>query len=122
MPKTYRLLIRGEIKVSLSQCHQKKDLKVAAQRPQTVSPAGSRESTPLDSNPPILDSDLTDFCSRLQITPSIRQFYEDEDDTDPDLCVSDQSSDIEEESELRRFTRALQEAQVIALKEEKKNK
>ncbi|KAI0266629.1 hypothetical protein BGY98DRAFT_939031 [Russula aff. rugulosa BPL654] len=92
------------------------------QRPQTVSPAGSRESTPLDSNLPILDSDLTDFCSRLQITPSIRQFYEDEDDTDPDLCVSDQSSDIEEESELRRFTRALQEAQVIALKEEKKNK
>jgi hypothetical protein len=63
---------------------------------------------------------LTDFCSRLHLTPAIRDFCDDDDN--PDLCVSDQSSDIEEESELKKFTRALQEAQIIALKKENKNR
>jgi len=53
-----------------------------------------------------LDPELTDFCSRLNITPAIREFH-DEDENGPDLCVSDQSSDIEEESKLKKFTQTL---------------
>jgi hypothetical protein len=64
---------------------------------------------------------LADFCSRHHITPAIREFH-DEDETGPDLCLSDQSSDIEEECELKKFTQALQKAQRAALKKEVKNK
>lgn len=85
-----------------------KNLKVAAQKPQTDSPAGSRECTPLNSNPLILDSDLTDFCSCLQITPSIRQFYEDENDTDSDLCVSDQFSKEGKEKQAGKVHKTIQ--------------
>jgi len=52
----------------------------------------------------VLDPDLTDFCSCLHITPTTREFCNDGDSSNPDLCVSDQSSDIEEELELKRFT------------------
>jgi len=61
---------------------------------------------------------LTDFCSRLNITPAI--FHDDEDDSDPDLSVSEKSSDIEEESQLRSFTQALKKAHIVALKKENK--
>jgi hypothetical protein len=66
-----------------------------------------------------LDLELTEFCSRYHITPTITEFQNDEDESD---CVSNQSSDIEEESELRKFSRALRNAQIIALKKEKEKK
>ena len=80
-----------------------------------------RESTPAFESLAdcVLDPEITDFCSRLQITPVSREFHN-EDDSDP--SVSNHSSDIEEESELKRFTQALQEAQIAALKREKDNK
>jgi hypothetical protein len=53
------------------------------------------------------------------ITPAIN---DDEGGSDSDLGVSNHSSDIEEEIELRRFTQALQTAQVTALKKENKKK
>jgi len=67
-----------------------------------------------------LDSELTDFCSCLHITPVIREFH-DEDNSDH-LSVSNHSSDVEEESELKRFTQALQTAQIAALTRENRNK
>ena len=70
----------------------------------------------------VLDPELTDFCSHHDITPAVGEIYDNQDDSDLDLCVSDQSSDIEEESELKRFSKALQDAQVIALKQGNKNK
>ena len=68
-----------------------------------------------------LDPEITDFCSRLNITPAIQEFS-DENESGPELCVSDQSSDIEEESELQKFSQALQIAQITALKKEMENK
>jgi hypothetical protein len=59
---------------------------------------------------------LANFCSRLDITPTITEFHDKEDQSNPDLCISDQFSDIEDESELKTFARALQTAQTIALK------
>jgi hypothetical protein len=50
--------------------------------------------------PTHLDPKLMDFCSRLNITPAIREFYDDGDESYPDLPLN-QSSDIEEESELK---------------------
>ena len=88
---------------------------------QTVPPTGSKEDT-THTLQSVLDPDLTDFCLRHHITPAFRELHEDEDNSCPDLCVSDQSSDIEDESKLKKFTWALQEAQIIALKEEKRNK
>ncbi|KAF8499581.1 hypothetical protein F5888DRAFT_1802076 [Russula emetica] len=81
-----------------------------------VSP--SREHTPFASDlqtESILEPELTDFCSRLHITPAIIEFH---DDDDSDI-VSNHSSDIEEETELRKFTQALQNGQNAALKREK---
>ncbi|KAF8504890.1 hypothetical protein F5888DRAFT_1631226 [Russula emetica] len=83
---------------------------------QAVSP--SREHTPFTSDlqtESILEPELTDFCSRLHITPAIMEFH---DDDDSDI-VSNHSSDIEEETELRKFTQALQNGQNAALKREK---
>jgi hypothetical protein len=85
----------------------------------------SRESTPLIVNSPTptecaLDPELTDFCSRFHITPVTREF--DENDSDLDHFVSDQSSDIEDESELKTFIQAFRMGQIAALKNEKKNK
>jgi hypothetical protein len=105
----------------------REDSKVAAQ---TVSLADTVESTLLDSNPSEPaecvpdgpDPNLTDFCSRIHFTPAIRPLDDDEGDTDHDLCVSDRSSDIQEEDELKQFTRALQRAQITAQNEEKKKK
>jgi hypothetical protein len=78
---------------------------------------------PAQTVPPTdLDPDLTDFCSRLHITPATREFHDDQDESDQDLCVSDHSSDIEEETELKRFTQALRNAQITALKNKNKNK
>jgi hypothetical protein len=74
-----------------------KDSTVAAQ---TVLP--SRESIPHALNSPtdcVLDPELTDFCSHLHITPAIGQFHNDDDDNDDsdlDHFVSNQSSEIEE--------------------------
>jgi len=73
----------------------KNDLTIPAQ---TVPP--HRESTPLTF-------DIND-------TPT-----DEEDDSD---IVSNQSSDIEDETELKRFTQALQRAQIAALKNEDKKK
>ena len=70
--------------------------------------AASAQTLPLTD----LDPEITDFCSRLNITPAIQEFS-DENESGPELCVSDQSSDIEEESELKRFTQALRNAQII---------
>ena len=63
------------------QHYQRKDLMIAAAA-QTV------PSTDLDP-------EITNFCSHLNITPAIREFH-DENESGPELCLSDQSSDIEE--------------------------
>jgi hypothetical protein len=76
----------------------------------------------LSVSPTDLDPELKDFCSRHHITPATREFHDDEDESGSDLCASNQSSDIEEESELKRFTQALQMAQINSLKKEKENK
>ena len=69
-----------------------------------------------------LDPELTDFCSCLQITPAVTEFY-DVDQSDTELCLSNQSSNIEEESKLKRFTQALRMAQITAaLKTQTKKK
>ncbi|KAF8488554.1 hypothetical protein F5888DRAFT_1639131 [Russula emetica] len=72
--------------------------------------------------PTDLDPELVDFCSRFHVTPAVREYHDDEDESDPHLCVSNQSSDIEEESELKTFSEALKKAQVAALKRVNKNK
>jgi hypothetical protein len=97
------------------QCHQKK--KVSKVTAQTVLPTPT-ECVP-ESN---LDQELTDFCSRLHITPVIKDFHDVEDDSDQENLLSDQSSDIEEESELQKFSQALRDAQIAALKTINKNK
>ena len=89
---------------------------------QTVLPdTGNTSNTPLASNSEsILDPELTDFCSRLHITPDVREFHDSEDDSDdPHLCVSNQSSEIEEETELKIFTQAFKRTQSVL---ERKNK
>jgi hypothetical protein len=91
-----------------------RDLIVAAAA-QTVSLLTPTEAAVTD-----LDPELTDFCLRLHITPAIREFHDDEGESDPDL--SNQSSDIEEESELKRFSEAFRMAQVTAMMKENKNK
>ena len=75
--------------------------------------------------PTQLDPELMNFCSYLNITPAIREFHDNEDKIHPNPCVSNhsnQSSDIEEESKLKKFTQALQKAQSITLEEQNKNK
>ena len=103
------------------QCHPKKLKQFAAQ---TVSL--DSESTPLASNL-CLDPELTDFCQCLHIMPAIREFHDDDDDDAGLNLIPDQSSDIDiedkaAESELKRFTHALQMAQIAALKKENKKK
>src|SRR5882757_3361565 len=53
------------------------------------------------------------------ITPAIN---DDGGESDSDPCLSNHSSDIEEESELRIFAQALRMAQVTALKKENKKR
>ncbi len=85
-------------------CHQKKRLSIAAQTVSSSTASSSMES--LESTDPapnpltILDPELRDFCTRLHITPVAREFHDQKDESDPHLCVSDQSSGIEEESSL----------------------
>ncbi|KAF8493767.1 hypothetical protein F5888DRAFT_1636511 [Russula emetica] len=89
---------------------------------QMVSPIESTPLTTSDSES-VLDLELTDFCTRLHITPDIREFHDDEDGSDPHLCVSDKSSDIEEVSQLNTsFTNAFRMGQLAVLKKEKENK
>ena len=69
----------------------------------------------------VLDPKLADFCTRLHITPEIREFHDDEDNSDPHPYVSDQSSDIDisyisdKDAELRRFIGAFQTTSDTAL-------
>ena len=63
---------------------------------------------------------MTEFCSFNHLTPTITEFYDDKDRNG--LCVSDQDSDIKEESKLKIFTQALQKAQITASQEERKEK
>jgi hypothetical protein len=72
---------------------------------QMVSPIESVPLTTSDSES-VLDPELMDFCTHLHITPDIREFHDDENGSDPHLCVSDESSDIEEVSQLNIFTNA----------------
>ena len=51
-----------------------------------------------------LNPEITDFCSRLNITPAIQEFP-DENESGPELCVSNKSSDIEEEQGVTRVNR-----------------
>lgn len=109
---------QDEIKSESVQCLQNNGLAVAAQ-----SDLLSTESTPSISNfLPNLDPDLADFCTWLHITPDIREFRNDERDSNTPVHVSDQSSNIEEISALKRFTQAFQTSQVIALKSGNKKK
>jgi hypothetical protein len=123
MPKIYRKPIRSvlrEIKmtltVSLFNITKKIDLAVAAK---TVLPTSNAESSLCSID---LDPELTDFCSHLEITPANREFYDNEADSDFDPSVSDHTFDIEQKSELKRFTQALQRAQTVTLKKEEENK
>ena len=54
-----------------------------------------------------LDPELIDFCSCFQITSAITEFHDDENQSDSELCAFNHSLDIEEESELKKFTQAL---------------
>ena len=67
-----------------------------------------------------LDPKLMDFCSRFQITPAITEFHDDENQSDH--YAFNHSLDIKEESELKKFTQALQMAQIDALNNGKKRK
>ena len=72
-----------------------------------------------------LNPELTDFCLHFHIIPNFREFHNDQNPSDLDLYVFNQSSnieDIEEESKLKNFTQALQNAHITALKTENKNK
>ena len=86
---------QDDIKDEFIQDHQRKDSDVMAQ---TVPPR--IESTPLTSN-----------------TPTDLECILDESDLD-----SDQSTEIEEESELKKFTHTLQKAQITLLKTANKNR
>ena len=66
--------------------------------------------------PTDLDPEIVDFCLCFHIAPTVREYYNDENNNDPHLCVSNQSSDIEEISELKKFSEALRNAQVAILK------
>jgi hypothetical protein len=79
-----------------------------------------RESTSTEYIPN-LDPELTAFCSCLSITPTITEFH-DEDDSIHNLSISNHSSDIEDESELQKFTQALQMAQRAASIRNKKKR
>ncbi len=52
----------------------------------------------------VLDLELMDFCFHHYIEPAIRDFNNNEDDSDPELPVSNQFTEIEEESALKKFT------------------
>jgi hypothetical protein len=87
---------------------KKKDLMVTAQ---IVAPSGestlpTHNLTPQSPMESVLDPELSEFCSHLNITPAITDFYKDEDHDNPAL-LTDSFSDIEEESELVQFTQIL---------------
>jgi hypothetical protein len=101
---------------------------------QTIPPSGESTLAPPTSNSmmpvieSVLDPELTEFCTRLHITPDIREFHDvEDDDIDPRPYVFDQSSDIsdsdkiEKESRLKTFLEAFRKTQV-APKTENKNK
>ena len=67
-----------------------------------------------------LDPKLMDFCSCFQITPAITEFHNDKNQSDH--YASNHSLDIEGESKLKKFSQALQMAQIDALKNRKKRK
>jgi hypothetical protein len=76
----------------------------------------------------VLDPELTDFCSRHNITPVIQQFQDDDDDDDDDGLnhpvsnKSNHSSDVEEQSKLEKFLQAFRAGQIAELKKENKKK
>lgn len=72
--------------------------------------------------PTDLDPEIVDFCLCFHIAPTVGEHYNDENNNDPHLCVSNQSSDIKEISELKKFSEALRNAQVAILKTINKNK
>ncbi|KAI0282260.1 hypothetical protein BGY98DRAFT_931577 [Russula aff. rugulosa BPL654] len=78
-----------------------------------------RNQDDIEVPPPPTDLNPEDFSSRVHITPAITEFH---DADDADDSQSSDFSEIEEESELKRFTQALQKAQIIALKKENENK
>jgi len=66
--------------------------------------------------PTQLAPELIDFCLSLNITSAIRKFHDNKDEIHPNPCISNQSnqsSDIKEKSELKKFTQALQKAQSV---------
>jgi hypothetical protein len=69
----------------------------------------------------VLDLKITDFCSHLNITPIITGFHN-KDDNDLDVTISNHSSNIEDESKLKKFIQTLQMAQKAALMRGNKNK
>ena len=70
-----------------------------------------------------LNPELILFCSHHNITPAIREFHNDEDGIDLILSqFSNVKVDIIKETELKRFTQALQKAQTTALKNENKKR
>jgi hypothetical protein len=87
----------------------------------------SRESTPeqtphapnSESN---LDPELADFCTRLNITPHIQEFHDDEDGSDSDHCASNKPSESDMEESLRVFIQAFRRTTTAVLKKENKKK
>jgi len=117
------------LKVSLFHVTKKKRLSVAAQTVSSSTASNSMESLKSTDPAPnpltILDPELRDFCTCLHITPVAREFHDQKDESDPHLCVSDQSSGIEEESSLmalKTFSNAFRKGQVAALQKENKKK
>jgi hypothetical protein len=74
------------------------------------------------ASPTDLDPELTDFYSHFHIMPNAREFHNDQNHNDLDLCVSDSSSNIKEKSKLKKFTQALWNAHITTLKKENKKK
>ena len=63
-----------------------------------------------------------DFCSHHHITPVNREFHDNDDGSNLNPSVSNHSSNIEEESNLKQFTQAVQMAQTAALKKANEKK
>ena len=112
MTETYNLPIKsilGELKVRAFNITKKFGLTAFTAVTQTV----------LFTMESVLDLELTHFCLHCHITPAIREFHDNDDVID---LIPSPSFDIEEESKLIRFTQALQNAQIIALKNENKHR
>jgi len=92
--------------------------KISTVTAQTVS-----ENTSLASNfLTDLDPNLTDFYYRHHIMPANREFLDDDDGSDLSVSNQPESFDIKEEPNLKKFTQALQMAQIAASKTENKDK